>query len=113
MDIVVKDIPFLPRHEALIQEKLRSGEYYCASEVIRDALYLMEDRDQILAWRKADLEAEIARSIDPADPGKLEPVDIEEIQAEAHARREAGRAKARADRQSAQGDRRSAQAVKE
>ena len=96
MDIVIRDITFLPRHEALIQEKLRSGEYYCASEVIRDALYLMEDQDQILAWRKADLEAEIAKGVEQADRGELEPVDMDGIMAKARSRREAKRAKGKA-----------------
>ena len=38
--------------EQLVQSKVKSGRYHSASEVVREALRLLEERDQLLEWRK-------------------------------------------------------------
>jgi antitoxin ParD1/3/4 len=40
------DIPLTPVLEQLINEKVNSGRYYSASEVIGEALRLLDERDR-------------------------------------------------------------------
>lgn len=56
-------------YEAFVQAQLASGRYNNASEVLRDALRLMEDRDR----RLAALDASIARGVADADAGRIRP----------------------------------------
>lgn len=58
--------------EELIQEKVASGRYGNASEVVREALRLLEERDQeretkLLALRQAILEGENSGPAEPWD----------------------------------------------
>jgi antitoxin ParD1/3/4 len=47
------NVSLTPELEELVQKKIGSGQYHSASEVIRDALRLMEERDQAEAAHKA------------------------------------------------------------
>ncbi len=53
--------------EAFVQTQLASGRYGNASEVIRDALRLMEDRDRKLTA----LDAAIARGMADIEAGRV------------------------------------------
>ena len=55
------------RFEAFIQSKLASGRYNDASEVMCDALRLLEDRERLLAAT----DAAIARSISDVRGGRV------------------------------------------
>jgi antitoxin ParD1/3/4 len=46
--------------EELVQSKVRSGRYSSASEVFREALQLMEERDQMLVLQKHEIRKKIA-----------------------------------------------------
>ena len=72
--------------EALVEEKVRSGMYHSASEVIREALRLLKEQDQLREIRLAELRKEIAIGVEQADRGELVPLDIEAIKAEGRAR---------------------------
>jgi antitoxin ParD1/3/4 len=43
----------------LVQTKVKSGRYNSASEVVREALRLLEERDQILELRKEAIRQQI------------------------------------------------------
>jgi antitoxin ParD1/3/4 len=69
--------------EKFITEQVASGAYQTASEVVRDGLRLLADR------RKAEelkLEALRAAVREGLDSGPAEPLDMEEIIADARAR---------------------------
>jgi antitoxin ParD1/3/4 len=53
--------------ETFLQTQLASGRYNNASEVVRDALRLMEERER----RLAALDAALARGIADADAGRV------------------------------------------
>jgi antitoxin ParD1/3/4 len=54
-------IVHLPKElEELVQSKVKSGRYNSASEVVREALQLMEERDQMLVLRKDEIRQKIA-----------------------------------------------------
>jgi antitoxin ParD1/3/4 len=72
------NISLTPHFEELVKNKLASGLYHSASEVIRDALRLMEERDHVRELRLEELRKEIQRGLDSGEPT---PLDIEEIKA--------------------------------
>lgn len=53
--------------EQLVHNKVQSGRYNSASEVVREALRLMEDRD----LRREEIRKKIAQSLDSQRLGKL------------------------------------------
>lgn len=56
-----------PHVEALIRDKVASGRYHDSSEVVRDAVLLMEARDQ----RLQRLRAEVAIGVGQIERGEL------------------------------------------
>lgn len=62
--------------EGLIQSLIESGRYSTASEVMRDGLRLVEEREQRRVARLEALRAEIQKGI---DSGPAEEVDIKEM----------------------------------
>mgnify|MGYP001500632528 CR=1 FL=1 len=53
--------------EQRVHDKVRSGRYNSASEVVREALRLMEERDQ----RKAEIRTMIAEGLESQKQGGL------------------------------------------
>jgi antitoxin ParD1/3/4 len=72
------NISLTPHLEELVKGKVESGLYNSASEVMRDALRLLEERDQLRELRLEELRREIQKGI---DSGAATPLDIEEIKA--------------------------------
>lgn len=50
--------------EAFIKEQIRQGRYASASEVVRDALRVLEDRERLRAAKLDALRSEIQRGAD-------------------------------------------------
>lgn len=57
--------------EAFVRAQLASGRYNNASEVIRDGLRLLEDRNR----RLAALDASIAQGLADAEAGRVRPAE--------------------------------------
>jgi antitoxin ParD1/3/4 len=58
------NVSLTPQLEALVHKKVKAGTYQTASEVIREGLRLLHERDEELAWVRKEVakgEAEIAR----------------------------------------------------
>ena len=55
--------------EKLIQEKVQSGMYYSASEVIREALRLLQERDELRLQRLEAVRQQINRGVGQLDRG--------------------------------------------
>ena len=58
-----------------VQAKVRSGRYQSASEVIREALRLLEETDNLRRVRLRRLRKEIAVGIEDLDRGRSAPLD--------------------------------------
>jgi antitoxin ParD1/3/4 len=54
------NVSLTPELESLVHKKVGTGRYNNASEVIREALRLMEQRDEMQALRKASMREQIA-----------------------------------------------------
>lgn len=65
------NISLTPELEELVNEKVRSGMYHSASEVIREGLRLLREQDALRELRFQELRKEIARGIEQADRGEL------------------------------------------
>jgi antitoxin ParD1/3/4 len=66
------NVSLTPELEKFVQDKVEGGRYTSASEVVREALRLMEKHDQRLAEREEALkafQAELDRRIAEADAG--------------------------------------------
>ena len=71
------NVSLTPELEQLVQDKVKSGLYLSASEVVREALRLLEERDQLRQIRLVELKKKIAVGVEQADRGEL--VDGEQV----------------------------------
>lgn len=84
-------VSLTPELEKLIHGKVESGLYPSASEVVREALDLLEERDRIRGARLEALRKEIQVGIDQADRGEAEPLDVHGTLAKVRDRRRYGK----------------------
>lgn len=77
--------------ESLVQEKVRSGMYGSASEVVREALRLLRERDETREARLARLREDVAIGVEQAERGETRQIDVDRFKAEARARLKARR----------------------
>jgi antitoxin ParD1/3/4 len=73
------NINLTPQLEAMVREKVASGLYNSASEVVREALRLLEQQDQFRAIKLEQLRKDIREGI---ESGPATPWDVEEAKAE-------------------------------
>lgn len=71
------NVSLTPELEQFVQTKVKSGRYLSASEVVREALRLLEERDRLRELRIATLRQEIAVGMEQLDQG--EGLDGEDI----------------------------------
>ena len=69
------NVSLTPELEALVDEKVQSGLYHTASEVVRDALRLLRERDALEARRMEELRRDIAAGLKDLDEGKSKPLN--------------------------------------
>lgn len=69
------NVSLTPQLENLIQEKVDSGLYNSASEVIREALRLLEEKDRLRQLRFDELKKQVASGIDALDHGDYTDLD--------------------------------------
>lgn len=66
------NINLTPQLEALVREKVASGLYNSASEVVREALRLLEQQDQLRAIKLEQLRQDIREGIESGPAGELD-----------------------------------------
>jgi antitoxin ParD1/3/4 len=64
------NVSLTPELEQLVSEKVESGRYSSASEVIREALRLLEEHDQLKQQRLAQVREKIDRGLQQLDAGQ-------------------------------------------
>ena len=69
------NVSLTPMLEELVQQKVATGLYNSASEVIREALRLLEERDELRKVRVAALRKEISVGLDQLDRGEVSEYD--------------------------------------
>jgi antitoxin ParD1/3/4 len=63
------NISLTPELERMVDDKVKTGRYASASEVIREGLRLLEEQDEVKQMRLAEVRQKIDRSIDQLDRG--------------------------------------------
>jgi antitoxin ParD1/3/4 len=70
------NVSLTPELEKLVSQKVESGMYNSASEVVREALRLLEGQDQARAAQLAAFNGELAERLAALDRGeRLEPAE--------------------------------------
>jgi antitoxin ParD1/3/4 len=64
------NVHLTPELEELVQSKVRSGRYNSASEVVREALRLMEQKDEVRTIQLQELRNRIDKGLAQAERGE-------------------------------------------
>ena len=78
------NISLTPQLESMVKQKVGTGLYNSASEVVREALRLLEAKDQLNELKLTTLRQEIQKGM---DSGESTPLNMEEIKSKAKMRR--------------------------
>ena len=70
------NVHLTPELEQLVKSKLKSGRYNSASEVIREALRLLEQRDEVFTLRKEQMRKQIEEGWREAKRGDFVDGDV-------------------------------------
>ncbi|MBM3934113.1 MAG: type II toxin-antitoxin system ParD family antitoxin [SAR202 cluster bacterium] len=66
------NVSLTPELEKYVRDKVDSGSYITSSEVVREALRLLQERDRIYESRLAELRREIKKGLSSPDAGELD-----------------------------------------
>jgi antitoxin ParD1/3/4 len=64
------NISLTPELERLVDEKVKSGRYASASEVIREGLRLLEEQEEMKQHRLAEIREKIDRGLNQLNKGQ-------------------------------------------
>ena len=78
------NINLTPQLEEMVRSRVASGMYTSASEVVREALRLMDEQDRLRAAKLEQLRVDIRQGL---DSGTSRPRSAEEAKREGRARR--------------------------
>ncbi len=84
------NVSLTPQLEEYVASKVREGLYRSNSEVIRQGLRLLIEREQLLETRMKGLRNEVALGLGQARNGELIPVKEVEVRLKARAEAKAG-----------------------
>ena len=71
------NVSLTPQLEKLVSDRVESGRYNSASEVVREALRLLQERDEVREVQLQGLRSKIVEGLDSLDRGDW--VDGEEF----------------------------------
>lgn len=64
------NVSLTPELETLVAEKVKSGDYNSASEVIREALRLLKEQDELKKIRREYLRREVMKGVEEIRRGE-------------------------------------------
>jgi antitoxin ParD1/3/4 len=79
------NVSLTPELEQYVQDKVSSGAYYSASEVIREGLRMLQERDRLQEARLQQLRQEVQVGMDSGKPDEL---NLQNTKARARQRRQ-------------------------
>lgn len=86
MTMPTMNVSLTPQLDQLVRAKVESGLYTSASEVVREALRLLDEQDRVRQQRLEELRAAIDVGLDQLDRGESSPWDKDEFLRDARAR---------------------------
>ena len=75
------NVSLTPELENFVKQKVSTGLYNSVSEVIREALRLLEEKEVIKSMKLQALRGDIQQGLDSLDRGEGKTLDIESIKA--------------------------------
>lgn len=69
-------VSLTPQLEEIVKRKVESGMYHSSSEVVREAIRLLDERDRIQEMKLEALRHEIQLGL---ESGEARPVDFEDV----------------------------------
>lgn len=88
------NVSLTPELEQFIRQKVDSGLYNSSSEVVREALRLLEEQDRLKEWKLGELRKAIQEGLDSLERGEGVPFDAEDVIRRGRARLKAKQAAA-------------------
>ena len=88
------NVSLTPELEQYVSGKVESGLYHSASEVVRDGLRLLKEKEELHRAKIEELRREVQIGIDQADRGQVKPLTdvlIQDIKARGRRRLAAGK----------------------
>lgn len=82
------NVSLTPQLESYVKQKVAAGMYNSASEVMREALRLLEEHDALKDMKLSALRRDLQEGIDELDRGEGTELDMDEIKAKARAIKE-------------------------
>ena len=73
------NVSLTPELERLVNKKVQSGMYSSASEVVREALRLLKEQEELRRRRLEELRREVGIGLEQANRGEVAPLDIAKI----------------------------------
>lgn len=75
------NVSLTPELDRYVHEKVKSGRYNSASEVLREALRTMQDQENLKALQIEDIRQKIREGVDDLDNGRYIEGTIDELRA--------------------------------
>ena len=72
------NVSLTPELEKLVNDKVKSGRYNSASEVVREGLRLLQDQDELRRIRTDELRREIMLGVDQIRNGQYTEINTEQ-----------------------------------
>ncbi|MDM7924324.1 MAG: type II toxin-antitoxin system ParD family antitoxin [Pyrinomonadaceae bacterium] len=73
--------------ESFVSRLVATGDYHSASEVVRDGLRLLKEREELKQLRLEELRAEVRKGYEQSVRGESRPLDIEGVKKRARSRK--------------------------
>jgi antitoxin ParD1/3/4 len=84
------NVSLTPHLESFVKQKVQSGMYTSGSEVIREALRLLEERDAMQAVKLEALRKEVQNGLESLARGEGRALDVDAIKAKGRRARQSG-----------------------
>ncbi len=75
-----------PDLEAIVTDRVKSGSYPTVDEVVRSALYLLEDHEKLRQLKLDRLRADLAIAREQSECGEVAEMDVEQTIRQGHRR---------------------------
>ncbi|PWQ92613.1 type II toxin-antitoxin system ParD family antitoxin [Leucothrix pacifica] len=79
------NVSLTPQLENFVKQKVEAGLYNSVSEVMREALRLLVEREEVKEMKLVALRRDLQEGIDSLDRGEGSPLDMNDIKAKARA----------------------------
>ena len=80
------NVSLTPELEELVNQKVESGLYNSASEVIREGLRLLKEQDDLRRIRQEEVRREVLKGYEQSQRGESRPLDVEAVKSKGRKR---------------------------